>query len=92
MLCLLGLRPRHLSVPLFSFRVEELSFLDMRASSPFIYFFAFVSTSAMLAWGFFEIENIRSFDCTPNPAMNAVMANFSSGMSIFRDSALNLCT
>ena len=92
MLCLLGLRPRRLSVPLFSLWVEELSFLDMRASSTFIYFSAFASTSAMLAWGFFEMENLRSFDCTPNPAMNAVIANFSSGMSIFRDSALNLCT
>ena len=38
------------------------------------------------------MENIRSFDCTSNPAMNVVMANFSSGTSIFRDSALNLCT
>ena len=38
------------------------------------------------------MENIRSFDCTPNPAMNVVMANFSSGTSIFKDSALNLCT
>ena len=45
----------------------------------------------MLACGFFEIENIRSFDCTPNPATKAVIANFSSGTSIFRDSALNLC-
>ena len=46
----------------------------------------------MLACGFFEIENIRSLDCIPNPAMKAVMANFSSGTSIFRDSVLNLCT
>ena len=92
MLCLLGLRPRRLSVLLFSLWVEELSFLDMRASSPFIYFSAFASTSAMLAWGFLEMENIRSFDCTPNPAMNEVIENFSSGMSIFRDSTLNLCT
>ena len=49
MLCLLGLRPRRLSVPLFSLWVEEFSFWDMRASSPFIYFSAFASTSAMLA-------------------------------------------
>ena len=42
-------RPRRLSVPLFSLWVEELSFLDMRASSPLIYFSAFASTSAMLA-------------------------------------------
>ena len=49
MLCLLGLRPRRLSVTFFSLWVEELSFLDMRASSPFIYFSAFTSTSAMLA-------------------------------------------
>ena len=49
MLCLLGLRPRRLSVPLLSLRVEELSLLDIRASSPFIYFSALVSTSAMLA-------------------------------------------
>ena len=46
----------------------------------------------MLACGFFEIENIRSLDCIPNPAMKTVMANFSSGTSIFRDSVLNLCT
>ena len=46
----------------------------------------------MLSCGFFEIENIKSFDCTPNPAMKVVIANFSSGTSIFRDSALNLCT
>ena len=45
----LGIRPRRLSVPLFSLWVEEFSFLDMRASSPFIYFSAFASTSAMLA-------------------------------------------
>ena len=49
MLCLMGLRPHRLSVPLLSLRVEELSFLDMRASSTFIYFYAFASTSAMLA-------------------------------------------
>ena len=48
-LCLLGLRPRRLSVPPFSLWVEELSFLDMRASSPLIYFSAFASISAMLA-------------------------------------------
>ena len=48
MLCLLRLRPRRLSVPLLSLRVEELSLLDMRASSPFIYF-SVASTSAMLA-------------------------------------------
>ena len=34
---------------IFSLWVEKLSFLDMRASSPFIYFSAFASTSAMLA-------------------------------------------
>ena len=88
----MGLHPRRLSVAPFSLRIEEFSLFDMKASSLFIYFSAFASTSAMLAWGFFEIENIRSFDCTPNLAMNAVMANFSSGKSIFRDSALNLCT
>ena len=60
--CLLGLRPRRLSVPLFSLWVEELSFLDMRASSSLMYFSAFASTSAMLAWGFLEMENIKSFD------------------------------
>ena len=49
MLCLLGLRSCRLSVPLLSLRVEELSLLDMRASSPFIYFSALASTSAMLA-------------------------------------------
>ena len=40
--------------------------------------------------GFLEKENIKSFDCTPNLAMNAVIANFSSGISTFRDSVLNL--
>ena len=49
MLCLLGLRPRRLSVPLLSLRVEELFLLDMRAFSSFIYFSVLVSTSAMLA-------------------------------------------
>ena len=49
MLCLLGLRPQRLSVPLLSLWVEELSLLDMRASLPFIYFSSLVSTSAMLA-------------------------------------------
>ena len=47
--CLLGLRPCRLSVPLFSLWVEELPFLDMRASSPLMYFSALASTSAMLA-------------------------------------------
>ena len=87
-----GTSPHRLPVPLFSLWVDELSFLDMRASSPLIYFSAFASTSAMLACGFLEMENIKSFDWTPNPAMNAVIANFSSGTFIFRDSALNLCT
>ena len=49
MLCLLELRPRRLFVPLLSLRVEELSLLDMRASSPFIYFSTLASTSAMLS-------------------------------------------
>ena len=35
------------------------------------------------------MENIKSFDCTPSPAMKAVMANFSYGMSTFNDSVLN---
>ena len=38
------------------------------------------------------MENIKSFDCTPNPAMNAVIENFSSGTSTFNDSTLNLRT
>ena len=46
----------------------------------------------MLACGLFQIENIRSFDYTPNPAIKVVIVNFSSGTSIFKDSALNLCT
>ena len=41
---------------------------------------------------FFEIENMRSFDCTPSSAMKSVMENFSSGISIFNDSTLNLWT
>ena len=40
----------------------------------------------------FEMENIRSLDCMPNPAMKAVMANFSSKMSTLNDSKLNLWT
>ena len=91
-LCLLGLRPYCLSVLLFSLWVEELSLLDMRASSPFMYFSALASTSTMIAYGFLDMENIKSFDYTPNPAMNAVIANFSSGISTFKDSALNLWT
>ena len=87
-----GASPRRLSVPLFSLWLDELFFLDMRASSSFIYFSAFASTSAMLAWGFLEMHNIKSFDWTPKPTMNAVIANFSSGTSTFKDSALNLCT
>ena len=47
--CLLGLRSHFLSVLLFSLWVEELLLLDMRASSPLMYFFALASTSAMLA-------------------------------------------
>ena len=46
----------------------------------------------MVACGFFEMEKIRSFDCTPSSAMKAVMANFSSGTSTFKDSMLNLWT
>ena len=61
-LCLLGLRSRCLSVLLFSFWVEELPLLDVRASSPLMYFSALASTSAMFACGFFEMENIKSFD------------------------------
>ena len=64
--------------------------MDMRASSPLIYFSTLANTSAMLACAFFEMENIKSFDYTPNPAMKAVMENFSSGISTFSDSALNL--
>ena len=91
-LYLSGLRPCCLLVLLLSLWVEELSFLDMRASSLFMYFFALASTSAMLACGFLDMENIKSFDCTPNPAMNAVIVNFSSDTSTFKDSALNLWT
>ena len=47
-LYLLGLLSRCLSVLLFSLWVEELPFLDMRASSPLMYFYALASTSAML--------------------------------------------
>ena len=46
----------------------------------------------MLAWGFFEMENIRSLDCMPSLAIKAVMGNFSYGMSTFNDSELNLWT
>ena len=36
------------------------------------------------------MENIRSFDYAPSLVMKAMMENFSSGMSTFNDSALNL--
>ena len=39
-----------------------------------------------------EMENIRSLDCMPSPAIKVMMANFSSGMSTFNDSELNLWT
>ena len=81
-----------LSPLLFSLCAEKLSRFDIRASSPLIYFSALVSTSVMVVCGFFELENIRSFDCTPSPTMKAVMANFSSGASTFKDSVLNLWT
>ena len=87
---LLGLYSRFFSPLLFSFYVEEFSRLDRRASSSLMCFSALVSTSAMLARGFFEMENIISFYCTPSPAMKAVLENFSYGMSTFNDSALNL--
>ena len=89
-LCLLGLCSCCLSVLLFSLWVEELSFLDMRAPSSFMYFSALASTSTMPACGFLKMENIKFFNCTPNPAMNAMIANFSSGISTFKDSVLNL--
>ena len=86
----MGLRPHFFSSLFFSFCMEQLPRLDKRASSPLIYFFALASTSAMLAYGFFEMENITSLDCMPSPAIKAVMANFSSGMSTLNDSELNL--
>ena len=61
-LYLLGLRSRCLSDLLFSLWAEELPLLDVRASSPLMYFSALASTSAMFALGFFEMENIKSFD------------------------------
>ena len=44
----------------------------------------------MLAKGFFKIENIRSLDCMPSPAIKAVMSNFLSKMSTLNDSELHL--
>ena len=38
------------------------------------------------------MENIRSLDCMPSPAIKAVMENFSYGISTFNDSELNLWT
>ena len=55
-------------------------------------FSALASTSTMLAYGFFEMENIKSLDCMPNLAVKAVMANSSFGMSTLNDSELNLWT
>ena len=71
---------------------EELWRFDIKASSALIYFSALASTSVMVTCGFFKMENIRSFDCTPSPAMKVVMANFSSGTSTFKDFVLNLWT
>ena len=89
---LLGLRSCFFSPFPFFFCVEEFSRLDRRASSQLMYFSALESTSAILACGFFEMENIRSFDRTPNSTMKAEVANFSYGMSTLNDSALNLWT
>ena len=89
---LLGLCSLFLSPWLFSLCAEELSHFYVRASSPLIHFSVLASTSAMVACGFFEMENIRSFYCTPSPAMKSVMANLSSGTSTLKDSALNLWT
>ena len=86
----LGLRSLFLLPLLFSFGVEELLCLEKRASSPLIYFSVLARTSVMLALGFFEMENIRSFDYTPNPAMKAVTVNFLLRISSFSDSVLNL--
>ena len=47
--CLIGLCSHFLSVMLLSFWVEELPFLDKRASLPLMYFSTLASTSAMLA-------------------------------------------
>ena len=89
---LLGLCSRFFSLMLFSFYVGKFSHLDRRASSPLMYFSTLASTSAMLALRFFEMESIRSFDYTRGSGMKAVMANFSSGMSTFKDSLLKLWT
>ena len=89
-LCLLGLRSCFFSSLLFSFCAKELPHLDIRASSPLMCFSTLASTSAMLALGFFEMENIRSLDCMPSSAIKALITNFSSGMSTFNDSELNL--
>ena len=35
------------------------------------------------------MENIKSLDCTPSSAMKAVIANFSSGISTFRQGTKN---
>ena len=45
---ILGLRSRFFSSLLFSFYAEELPRLDIKASSPLMYFSALASTSAML--------------------------------------------
>ena len=89
---LLRLRSLFLSPQFLSLCAEELSCFDVRASSPLIYFSALASTSAMVTYGFFEMETIKSFDCTLSPVMKAVMANFSSGTSTFKDFALNFWT
>ena len=36
------------------------------------------------------MENIRSLDCMPSPAIKAVMSNFSFGMSTLNEFELNL--
>ena len=87
---LFGLRSRFFLPLPFSFYAEEFSRLDIRASSPLMYVSALASTSTMLPCGFFEMENIRSFDCMPSSAIKVVVENFSSGMSTLNVSTLNL--
>ena len=72
-----------LSPLLFSLCAEEFSLFDIRVSSLLIYFSTLASTSVMVACGFFEMENIISFDCTHSPTMKVVMANIISYSKFF---------
>ena len=75
------------------------TFFFMGGGDPFLGYESFFAIDVLLCFcdhfshaclRIFRDGKHQVFDCTPNPAMNAVIVNFSSGISTFRDSALNL--